>query len=193
MADSQKRKLVLINKAALDELVSLQDAIAIVDAAMREYSAGKVGSPQRAVLNVSAATRMGLMPGTMPSIGRFGLKVVSLSSEAPKFGLYSHQGMMILFDDATGQPLCMVECHALTRLRTAAASAVATRALSRPDSKNSHHYRRTWRSGGAAYRCDLRRAPDRTSDRLGAPARQGRSLCPEPAQIPQSDYHHRSL
>ncbi|MEO7054218.1 MAG: ornithine cyclodeaminase family protein, partial [Rhizomicrobium sp.] len=47
----------------------------------------------------------------------------------------SHQGMMILFDDATGQPLCMVECHALTRLRTAAASAVATRALSRPDSK----------------------------------------------------------
>jgi ornithine cyclodeaminase len=43
--------------------------------------------------------------------------------------------MMLLFDDATGQPLCAVECHALTRLRTAAASAVATRALSRPDSK----------------------------------------------------------
>jgi ornithine cyclodeaminase/alanine dehydrogenase-like protein (mu-crystallin family) len=135
MADTEKRKLMLINKVALDELVSLQDAIAIVDAAMRDYSAGQVGSPQRAVLTVNPATRMGLMPGTMPGLGRFGLKVVSLSSDAPKFGLYSHQGMMILFDDATGQPLCMVECHALTRLRTAAASAVATRALSRPDSK----------------------------------------------------------
>jgi ornithine cyclodeaminase/alanine dehydrogenase-like protein (mu-crystallin family) len=132
---AEKRKLILINKAALDELVSLQDAIAIVDAAMRDYSAGQVGSPQRTVLNVNPATRMGVMPGTMPGLGRFGVKIVSLSSDAPKFGLYSHQGMMILFDDATGQPLCMVECHALTRLRTAAASAVATRALSRPDSK----------------------------------------------------------
>jgi len=135
MADAGKRKLILINKKALDELVSLQDAIAIVDAAMRDYSAGQVGSPQRTVLSVNPDTRMGLMPGTMAGLGRFGVKVVSLSSQAPKFGLYSHQGMMLLFDDATGQPLCMIECHALTRLRTAAASAVATRALSRPDSR----------------------------------------------------------
>jgi ornithine cyclodeaminase/alanine dehydrogenase-like protein (mu-crystallin family) len=82
MAETEKRKLILINKAALDELVSLQDAIAIVDSAMREYSAGQVGSPQRAVLSVNPATKMGLMPGTMPGLGRFGLKVVSLSSDA---------------------------------------------------------------------------------------------------------------
>ena len=135
MTETAKRKLILINPAALDELVSLNDAIAIVDMAMREFSTGQVGAPQRAVMTVNPATRLGLMPGTMPGLGRFGLKVVSLSSDAPKFGLSSHQGMMLLFDDATGQPLCAVECHALTRLRTAAASAVATRALSRPDSK----------------------------------------------------------
>lgn len=135
MTETATRKLILINPAALDELVSLNDAIAIVDMAMREFSTGQVGAPQRAVMTVNPATRLGLMPGTMPGLGRFGLKVVSLSSDAPKFGLSSHQGMMLLFDDATGQPLCAVECHALTRLRTAAASAVATRALSRPDSK----------------------------------------------------------
>jgi alanine dehydrogenase len=135
MAETAKRKLVLINRAALDELISLNDAIAIVDMAMREFSTGQVGAPQRTVMTVNPATRLGLMPGTMPGLGRFGVKVVSLSSDAPKFGLSSHQGMMLLFDDATGQPLCAVECHALTRLRTAAASAVATRALSRPDSK----------------------------------------------------------
>jgi len=49
MAETEKRKLILINEAALDELVSLQDAITIVDKAMRDYSAGHVGSPQRAV------------------------------------------------------------------------------------------------------------------------------------------------
>lgn len=69
MADAERTKPILINKAALDELVSLEDAIAIVDLAMRDYSAGQVGSPQRAVLNVNPATRMGLMPGTMPGSG----------------------------------------------------------------------------------------------------------------------------
>src|ERR1700742_1267491 len=102
---------------------------------MRDLSAGRVVAPQRTIMAVNPATRLGLMPGAMPGIGRFGVKLVSLSADAPKFGLSSHQGMMLLFDDRTGQPLGIVDCHALTRLRTAAASAVATRALARADSK----------------------------------------------------------
>ena len=109
----------------------MPDAIAIVDAAMRDLSSGRVVSPQRTVMSVNPATRLGLMPGAMPDLGRFGLKVVSLSSDAPKYGLPSHQGLMLLFDDATGRPLAALDTHALTRLRTAAASAVATRALAR--------------------------------------------------------------
>ena len=111
----------------------MADAIAIVDAAMRDLSSGRVISPQRTVMSVNPATRLGLMPGAMPDLGRFGLKVVSLSSDAPKYGLPSHQGLMLLFDDATGRPLAALDTHALTRLRTAAASAVATRALARTD------------------------------------------------------------
>jgi ornithine cyclodeaminase/alanine dehydrogenase-like protein (mu-crystallin family) len=109
----------------------MADAIAIVDAAMRDLSSGRVNSPQRTVMSVNPATRLGLMPGAMADLGRFGLKVVSLSSDAPKYGLPSHQGLMLLFDDATGRPLAALDTHALTRLRTAAASAVATRALAR--------------------------------------------------------------
>jgi ornithine cyclodeaminase/alanine dehydrogenase-like protein (mu-crystallin family) len=40
---------------------------------------------------------------------------------------------MLMFDLATGRPLCVVEGNALTSLRTAAASAVATRALAAPE------------------------------------------------------------
>lgn len=131
-----RRKLTLINEAAFRELVSLLDGIEIVDMAMRDLSAGLVGAPQRTVMPVSPVTRLGVMPGSMSGIGRFGLKVVSLSSVAGQFGLSSHQGLMLLFDDTTGQPLCAVDCHALTRLRTAAASAVATRALARANSRS---------------------------------------------------------
>ena len=113
----------------------MADAIAIVDAAMRDLSSGRVIAPQRTVMNVNPATRLGLMPGAMSDLGRFGLKVVSLSSDAPKYGLPSHQGLMLLFDDATGRPLAALDTHALTRLRTAAASAVATRALARAQAK----------------------------------------------------------
>ena len=98
---------------------------------MRDLSAGRVIAPQRTVMTVNPATRLGLMPGAMPDIGRFGLKVVSLSSDAPKYGLPSHQGLMLLFDDVTGRPLAALDTHALTRLRTAAATAVATRALAK--------------------------------------------------------------
>jgi ornithine cyclodeaminase len=113
----------------------MKDAIATVDGAMRDLSSGRMGAPQRTVISVNSATRLGFMPGTMPDIGRFGLKVVSLSSDAPKYGLPSHQGLMLLFDDASGKPLAALDTHALTRLRTAAATAVATRALARGDAR----------------------------------------------------------
>ncbi|HEY2835715.1 MAG TPA: hypothetical protein VGI89_04035, partial [Rhizomicrobium sp.] len=126
-------KLQIINAKALETLVSMKDAIAIVDAAMRDLSAGRVVSPQRTLMSVNPATRLGLMPGAMPDLGRFGIKVVSLSSDAPNYGLPSHQGLMLLFDDVTGKPLAALDTHALTRLRTAAATAGATRALARAD------------------------------------------------------------
>lgn len=128
-------KLLIINQAAVLEAITLAETIEIVDRAMRELSAGLVAAPERTVMAVNAATRLGLMPGVMPSLARFGVKLVSLSTDAPQFGLPSHQGLMLLFDSATGKPLAALDCHALTRLRTAAASAVATRALARDDAK----------------------------------------------------------
>lgn len=128
-------KLLVLNRDAIHEAITLAETIEIVDRAMRELSAGLVAAPERSVMAVNAGTRLGLMPGAMPSLDRFGVKVVSLSADAPCFGLPSHQGLMLLFGSATGRPLGALDCHALTRLRTAAASAVATRVLARPDAK----------------------------------------------------------
>jgi ornithine cyclodeaminase/alanine dehydrogenase-like protein (mu-crystallin family) len=128
-------KLLVINGNALQDIITLAETIEIVDQAMRELSAGLVAAPERTVMSVNASTRLGLMPGAMPSLSRFGVKVVSLSADAASFGLPSHQGLMLLFDSMTGQPLAVLDCHALTRMRTAAASAAATRALARQDAK----------------------------------------------------------
>src|ERR1700759_2717550 len=52
------QKLQIINAPALEALVSMADAIAIVDAAMRDLSSGRVVSPQRTVMSVNPATRL---------------------------------------------------------------------------------------------------------------------------------------
>jgi alanine dehydrogenase len=135
MTSGSRPKLQLINQAALQDTITLAETIEVVDQAMRELSAGLVAAPERTVMSVNAATRLGLMPGAMPSLACFGVKVVSLSKDAESFGLPSHQGLMLLFDSGTGQPLAALDCHALTRMRTAAGSAVATRALARVDAK----------------------------------------------------------
>jgi ornithine cyclodeaminase len=46
-----------------------------------------------------------------------------------------HRGGVLLFERATGEPLCLADAHEITRIRTACASAVATDALARADSR----------------------------------------------------------
>ena len=79
---------------------------------------------------------MGLMPafqgGETPV---WCLKDVLVASGNRARGLDSHQGVILLHDGETGEPLALVDATAITALRTAATSAVATLALGRPDAR----------------------------------------------------------
>jgi len=114
----------------------MSEAIELVALAMKELSAGLVDAPERTGIAVSSQGKMVLMPGSMPRIQRFGVKTLSLLSSASELGLPSHQGVMLLFDCRSGRPLCAIDSHAITGLRTAAATAVATQELARSDSRS---------------------------------------------------------
>ncbi|MGR4892500.1 ornithine cyclodeaminase family protein [Sphingopyxis sp. LARHCG72] len=126
---------VLISGADLIELVSLEASIELVDGAMRKLSAGDVSAPQRWAVPVAANGKLGLMPGVLKHPSLFGVKVLSMFETGPTSGLPSHQGLMLLFEGETGRPVAIVDAAQLTLLRTAAASAVATRALARADAR----------------------------------------------------------
>lgn len=128
--------LAIVNAAAVVELVPIADAIELIDTAMRELSADRVVAPKRWTVPVSPNGTMGLMPGSMPGLDRFGIKVLSLFDNGMETGRSGHQGLMLLFDRTDGRPLAVIESGALTALRTAAASAVATRALARQDARS---------------------------------------------------------
>ena len=59
--------------------------------------------------------------------------MLSLFPDAPRHGLSSHQGYVLLFESTLGRPVAAIEADALTALRTAAASMLATRVLAKPD------------------------------------------------------------
>jgi len=128
------RHLAIVNAAALEEMISLPEAIDLVSLAMQELSTGLVSAPERSVLSVGPSGKLALMPGAMAHITRFGIKTLSIFSPESRNDLPSHQGIMLLFDSDSGQLLCAIDSHAITSLRTAAATAVATRALSQPKS-----------------------------------------------------------
>jgi ornithine cyclodeaminase/alanine dehydrogenase-like protein (mu-crystallin family) len=127
--------LAIVNARALADILSLPDAIELVTTAMREVSNGMVVAPERGGVAVGKGTLV-LMQGAMTHIDRFGVKVLSLFPAAASNHLPGHQGLMLLFDAQDGRPLCALDSHAVTTLRTAAASAVATKALSRSDSRS---------------------------------------------------------
>jgi ornithine cyclodeaminase len=94
---------------------------------------GEAFNPLRSVMIPPGAPGfMGLMPAYA---GDFALKAICLMPSNPGRGLDAHQGTVTLFDGDTGVPTAILNASAITEVRTAAVTAVATRALAREDAR----------------------------------------------------------
>lgn len=102
---------------------------------MQRTSAGGAHLPLRQMMRLPGGGALGMMPGYLDDPECFGIKLVSLFPGNAALGLSSHLGLYALYQAATGEPCAIMDASALTAVRTAAASAVATRALMRPGSR----------------------------------------------------------
>jgi ornithine cyclodeaminase len=124
----------ILDAARVREVLSMADCIDAMDAAMRGVTDGSIDVPLRTIVELGAGGDSFLaMPGAASGAGVYGAKLVSLHRGNPAQGLPAVQGCVVLFDRATGTPAALVDGAAITALRTAAASALATRELSRRD------------------------------------------------------------
>jgi ornithine cyclodeaminase/alanine dehydrogenase-like protein (mu-crystallin family) len=110
-------------------------AIRIVREAMIALSRGETKQLLRSILTLSEGRLYGAMTGALGAHGPFGSKVLSAFKGNASRGRQSHQGLILLFDPETGAPVCALHAGEITAIRTAAASAVATDALARPDAR----------------------------------------------------------
>ncbi|AUW60435.1 ornithine cyclodeaminase [Sphingobium sp. SCG-1] len=126
----------VVGRDEVRRLLRYKDCIRVVRSAMSDLSAGKTNQMLRRITPIRGRNVLSVMAGVMaPEIG-FGAKVISVFPENAKLGRQSHQGVVILFDAATGEPVCTLHAGEITRIRTAAASAVATDALANVDASS---------------------------------------------------------
>ena len=126
--------LRIISARQVYELLPMPTCIDVMDRAMRAHSAGAISTPPRIIAPlIDASGYFAVTPGSMRDPAAYGAKVVSLHPRNPDRGLPAVQGFVTLFDHATGSPVAIIEGAAITALRTAAASGLATRELARPD------------------------------------------------------------
>jgi len=109
--------------------------IPIVRDAMIAFSKGETKQLLRSIIPLSEGRLFGIMPGALGSQAIFGAKLISVFHANFARGVPSHQGLIILFDPESGAPVCVVHAGAVTAIRTAAASAVATDVLARKDAR----------------------------------------------------------
>ena len=109
--------------------------IPLVRRAMIAFSRGETRQLLRSIIPLSDGRMFGIMPGALGEQAVFGAKLISVFPDNLTKGIQSHQGVVVLFDGKTGAPVCIVHAGEITAIRTAAASAVATDALARPDAR----------------------------------------------------------
>lgn len=131
-------KTLAISPADVERLLPMGECIEVMAAALADHACGHVHLPLRTVVTPPGmAGVMALMPahrdGNAPGLG---LKAVCVFPANPGRGLDSHQGVVTLFDPATGMPSAIMSASSLTAIRTAAVSAVATRILAREDARH---------------------------------------------------------
>lgn len=129
-------KILVLSRSDVESLLDLDACFSAVESAFRRYGAGEVPPP--GALGVKATDggfhiKAGILGGPTPV---FAAKVNGNFFGNERRGLPRIQGVIVVADAETGTPLAVMDSIAITRLRTAAATAVAAKHLARPDSKS---------------------------------------------------------
>ncbi len=129
--------VLILNEREVESLLDMDECIAAMEEALTALARGEVFNPLRSMVRTPDAPGfLGLMPawrgGGRPG---WGLKEICVYPDNPKRGLDTHVGAVLLHSAETGELEGIFNASAITAIRTAAVSAVATKLLAREDAK----------------------------------------------------------
>jgi ornithine cyclodeaminase/alanine dehydrogenase-like protein (mu-crystallin family) len=124
----------VLRAAEVRSLLPMSECVELMRGTMIALSEGRALVPLRSVMAMPAGRGLfGTMPGYLADPECLGVKLVSVMprSEPPRHS--SHIGLVVLFEPEHGCPVAIIDAAAITAIRTAATSGLATRLLARPD------------------------------------------------------------
>ncbi|HTH61541.1 MAG TPA: ornithine cyclodeaminase family protein [Paraburkholderia sp.] len=115
--------MIHLTDAQIDELIDIDDAIPALERGFRGLAGGNA-AVQKRVRTEAGGVKLSTLGAVMPELGVAGAKVYSTIAGQFNFSI-------VLFSTVDGSLLATLEANAITRLRTAATTVVAVRALAR--------------------------------------------------------------
>jgi ornithine cyclodeaminase/alanine dehydrogenase-like protein (mu-crystallin family) len=129
--------LLVLSERDVHHLLDMESCVEAMSDVLTALARGELYQPLRFVGRPDGASNLiGLMPAYRGGgSSTWALKEIVVTPDNPTRGLDAHQGGVLLHDGVTGELVALLNASPITAIRTAAVSAVATRALARADAK----------------------------------------------------------
>lgn len=117
-------------------LLPMADCIEAMSDALRTLALGRALLPLRQIVRLpDGHNAFGVMPAVLDEPTAIGAKVITVFPGNAATPYDSHQGAVLLFEMEFGRLIGILDASTITAIRTAAVTGVATRLLSRPESR----------------------------------------------------------
>jgi len=127
-------KVLIVNQSEVAEWLPMHECMDVMAEALKMLAAGKTILPLRPIMWLPEKIgALGMMPAYVHDLNAMGLKVLTIFPGNHGTPYDSHQGAVLLFEAKHGCLLAIMDATAITAIRTAAVSGVATQWLARKD------------------------------------------------------------
>jgi len=128
-----QKTMLILSEREVQSLIDIEELIAALEQAHIQYSTGKAVMPVRLVMPLTDIQgRITSMPGYLTQDQALGIKIVTYFQKNQTRGLPAILATIMLFSSDTGKMIAVMDGSYITAIRTACASAMATKALANP-------------------------------------------------------------
>jgi alanine dehydrogenase len=126
--------MLVLSEREVKDLIDAEELIQALEQAHIQYSTGKAVMPVRLVVPLPQIEgRITSMPGYLDRDKALGMKVVTFFQKNPKQDLSAILATIMLFSSETGKIIAIMDGSHITAVRTACASAMATKVMANPE------------------------------------------------------------
>ncbi len=134
MSDRIFQNIKLQTSTDIRNLISMKEAINVMELAFASFSDGSSKVPQRYISGIGNLDLF-LKPAYNEKLGRVAVKIITQRKDGNLQGIPAILGVVLLLDIKTGAILSMMDGAYITAIRTGAAGGIATKLLARKDAE----------------------------------------------------------